>query len=128
MKIWLDDIREAPPGWTRTYTVSQTIQLLRTGQVSELSLDYDLPETDPGHTGDEVLEWLKIRLAQGKLPAPVIHVHSINPYGSGKMAYLIGRMERHHGWQPMRVQRALPGMRPDGRRIRLADHLYARIR
>ena len=103
MRVWLDDIRNAPGGWTRTYTVAQTLELLRTGQVCEISLDYDLPETDPGHTGDEVLVWLRNALIRRRIAAPVIHVHSINPYGAGKMAYMIGRMERRHGWQPMGV-------------------------
>ena len=42
MKVYLDDVRQAPEGWVRTYTVAETIELLKTGEVVELSLDHDL--------------------------------------------------------------------------------------
>lgn len=42
MKVYLDDVRVTPPGWVRTYTVEQTISILKTGNVTYLSLDHDL--------------------------------------------------------------------------------------
>jgi hypothetical protein len=57
MKVYLDDIRPTPDGWTRTYTVEQTIELLKTGQVEELSLDNDLGSGQP--EGFEVMKWLE---------------------------------------------------------------------
>jgi hypothetical protein len=38
VKVWLDDLREAPPGWVRATTPEQAIELLRTGQVTETRL------------------------------------------------------------------------------------------
>ncbi len=42
IKVYLDDERQTPKGWTRTYSVNQTITLLKTGLVTHLSLDHDL--------------------------------------------------------------------------------------
>ena len=42
MKVYLDDVRQAPEGWVRTYTVAETIELLKTGEVVELSLDHEI--------------------------------------------------------------------------------------
>ena len=42
MKIFLDDIREAPAGWRRVYRPDEAIALLAQGGVTVLSLDHDL--------------------------------------------------------------------------------------
>jgi len=39
MKVYLDDERNTPEGWVRTYTVEETIEHLKTRAVAELSLD-----------------------------------------------------------------------------------------
>lgn len=101
MKVWLDDLRAAPAGWYRTLSVRQTIDTLRTGQVRELSLDFDLDGSDPGHKGDEVLDWLKHALRRREIPAPVIHLHTANPYGAALMTWKLQRLEARYGMQPM---------------------------
>ena len=42
MKVWLDDERVPEDGWVWTHTSEETINLLRTGEVTELSLDFNL--------------------------------------------------------------------------------------
>ena len=42
LKVFLDDERITPDGWVRAYWPEDVIELLITGQVSELSLDHDL--------------------------------------------------------------------------------------
>ena len=42
IKVYLDDERDTPAGWIRTYNVEQTIALLSTRCVQEISLDHDL--------------------------------------------------------------------------------------
>ena len=42
MKVWLDDERGAPEGWMRVRWPDEAIALLKTGQVTHLSLDHDL--------------------------------------------------------------------------------------
>ena len=60
MKVFLDDKIKEPVGWVRTYTVEKTIEALKTGTVTHLSLDNDLGEgLKEGH---KVLEWLEEKL------------------------------------------------------------------
>ena len=110
VKIWLDDTRAAPSGWTLTKTVADTTRALSTGRVQELSLDYDLDATDPGHKGIEVLTWLERALSIG-LPAPVIHLHTANPWGAAAMTWKIRRLEEHMGQQP--ISRRARNIAPD---------------
>ncbi len=58
MKVFLDDIRKAPFGWEKTSSAEKTIELLKTGKVTELSLDYDLSATSLDN-GYDVLIWLE---------------------------------------------------------------------
>ena len=59
MKVWLDDVREAPEGWIHIRTPEEAIDLLRSGAVEEISLDHDLGIfTEEGEaTGYDVLLW-----------------------------------------------------------------------
>lgn len=55
IRLWLDDRRPAPEGWTLVSTVEEAKVLLRTGMVTHASLDYDL---GPGQlTGLDLVEW-----------------------------------------------------------------------
>ncbi len=47
VKIWLDDARTAPLGWTRTQDIEEVKKLLRVGEVEELALDNDLGRYPP---------------------------------------------------------------------------------
>lgn len=90
MKVFLDDCRETPPGWVRTYTAPQTIALLETGLVDELSLDHDLGELDG--TGYDVCLWLEEAVYGGFVPPKKIYIHSANPVGRAKMKVAIERV------------------------------------
>lgn len=59
MKVFLDDWRTVPPGWTHADTVAKCVALLATGQVAEVSLDWDLEWTDPDHSGMDVVRFLE---------------------------------------------------------------------
>lgn len=48
MKVYLDDERAAPDGWTRVYWPEEAIELLKTGAVHEISLDHDLGDDEHG--------------------------------------------------------------------------------
>jgi hypothetical protein len=39
MRVWLDDMREAPEGWTRCLRPDEVIELIESGEVEEISLD-----------------------------------------------------------------------------------------
>ncbi len=105
MKVWLDDVREAPEGWIHVRTPEEAIDLLRSGEVEELSLDHDLglatPEAE--RTGYDVLLWLEEQVATGiwKNAVPVISIHSANPVGWRRMEQAIQSIRR--------LSEAMPG-------------------
>ena len=55
MKLFLDDMRPAPAGWTLVTTVAEAKAFLKTGDVEEASLDRDLYEWCPSADGAKVL-------------------------------------------------------------------------
>lgn len=78
MKIYLDDLRPAPPGWTLVAWPDEVISLLRSGKVTDLSLDHDLGDDQRG-TGYDVLLWIEEAVAIDGFIPPKITVHSANP-------------------------------------------------
>jgi|SRR5579885_590181 hypothetical protein len=77
MKIYMDDERNTPDGWERTYTVEQTIDKLQSRQVTHLSLDNDLGEGN--QEGYKVLDWLEETVYFDRsFPMPEISIHSAN--------------------------------------------------
>ena len=77
LRVFLDDERKTPEGWTRTFNVLQTIEMLKTRNVSELSLDNDLGSDD--EEGYDVLTWLEEQIAEDvSFPLPLIHLHTAN--------------------------------------------------
>jgi hypothetical protein len=98
VRVWLDDVREAPDGWVHVKTPEEAIELLRSGEVTEISLDHDLglatPESE--RTGYDVLAWLEEAVATGALNhrVPIIHVHSANPVGWQRMEQAIKSIRR----------------------------------
>lgn len=101
MRVWLDDQREAPADWVRVKTPEETIELLRAGEVAELSLDHDLglDTEDTERTGYDVLLWLERQVAEERwrFPLPSIRVHSANPVGRARMERAIASIERLRG-------------------------------
>lgn len=85
MKVYLDDVRETPEGWTRAYWASDTIELLKNNDVTELSLDHDLGD-DTISTGYDVLLWIEEQVWNNKYKPPIsIKVHSANPPAKRRM-------------------------------------------
>lgn len=91
MKVYLDDVRETPNGWHRTYTAEETIDVLKTGQVTHLSLDHDLT---PAHyngaldsqTGYAVCLWLENEVMENPdFKMPEVTLHTMNPVGRKHM-------------------------------------------
>ncbi len=93
MKVYLDDVREAPEGWIRTWLVRDTIQLLRSGLVTHLSLDHDLGDEDVMGTGYDVLTWLEEQVMLHGFIPPEITVHSANAGARPKMEQAIKAIE-----------------------------------
>jgi len=104
LRIYLDDLREAPEGWERTHSAAETIFLLEhaTEPVVELSLDHDLGICrscrEEGFTlaalygcehvgnGNDVLVWVEEQVfTDPDYIPPRITVHSGNPVARQKM-------------------------------------------
>lgn len=84
MRIWLDDERPAPEGWTLCRWPAEVIDLLERGGVVELSLDHDLGDDARG-TGYDVLLWLEEAVALRGFRPPTLHVHTANPAARDRM-------------------------------------------
>ena len=86
MKVYLDDERNTPEGWVRTFTPQETIEILKTKEVVSLSLDHDLGDDVKIGTGYDVLLWLEEQqFMDPTFPIPNIVVHSANPAGALRM-------------------------------------------
>lgn len=96
MKIYLDDERNAPAGWIQAKWPDEVIELLKTGKVTELSLDHDLGDDKRG-TGYEVLLWLEEQVVCNHFSPPVIHVHTANPAARVRMEEAIRSIRNRTG-------------------------------
>jgi hypothetical protein len=79
INIYLDDERETPQGYYRTYSVEETIELIKSnnGKIYCLSLDNDLGVGI--REGREVLNWIEEQAFNNTLlPIPFIIIHSQN--------------------------------------------------
>lgn len=94
MKVYLDDERETPPGWVRVYWPDEAIVLLKTGKVSELSLDHDLGDDQKG-TGYDVVLWIEEAVITKAFNPPKIYVHSANSSAREKMESGIASIKKH---------------------------------
>ena len=105
MKLYVDDVRPAPQGWTLATTIAAAQEILASGAVEEVSLDHDLgacaachasgadigdmqtddttfmfwcPHAEDGLT---LVLWMK---ANQCVPS-VVTIHSRNPRGRQRM-------------------------------------------
>lgn len=101
MKIWLDDLRQAPSGWQRTYNARTTIFFLETEDVTEISLDHDLGNPEVVGTGYDVALFIYKRAFEGKKVPSVCRIHSQNPVGAKQMQ---SALERINDFFPLTVK------------------------
>lgn len=89
MRVWLDDIRdpslfvEDKRIWVKTY--QEAINLLKTGEVTHISLDHDLGVGRKG-SGYDVVVWME---EHGTWPKDGVTVHTANPVGARRMIQAI---------------------------------------
>ena len=92
MKIWLDDIRQAPQGYIHTKSVNQTKEVIlkaeQDGVVIELlDLDHDLG--DYAHDGGDAIKIMDWLVERNTLYS--IQIHTANPVGRANMLRMIER-------------------------------------
>ena len=91
MRLYLDDLRPTPEGFThRAYTAKQAIEFLKTGEVEFISFDHDLGTKGCGY---DVAKWIEHQAAYYHRKPPAYDVHSKNPVGSMN---IIWAMENAH--------------------------------
>ena len=98
MKIYLDDARKAPMGWTRTYTVDDTLHLLYScGRlITDISLDHDLGSCT--ETGYDVLLWIEEQVhTNPNYKCPNILIHTSNPSARRKMELAVNSIKKFIG-------------------------------
>ena len=96
MKLYLDDERVTPEGWTRAYTPEQAIAYLDTGLVDTISLDHDLglePEERNGYMVASYLEEKAYTDPDYKIPETLL-VHSANPAGVANIQKAFASIKR----------------------------------
>ena len=69
------------------------IELLKTGQVTDLSLDHDLGDDERG-SGYDVVLWIEEAVATGSFVPPRMVVHSANAPARAKMEAGLERIRR----------------------------------
>lgn len=85
MKIWLDDVRLPPEGWTWFKIAGDAIYALQTEKVEEISLDHDLGPLSTCGSGYEVAVCIEQLAHEGKLPRLTWHLHTQNVVGRRNM-------------------------------------------
>lgn len=93
MRVYLDDIRIPPSDWVWVKWPKDAIKLLKTGRVTELSLDHDLGD-DNKDTGYDVLLWMEEQVATTSFIPPKIIIHTANISARRKMEAAVKNIER----------------------------------
>lgn len=87
--MWLDDVRPAPTGWTHVRSVNEAVDLLRSAEVIEASLDHDLGDyAHDGGDGYRVTDWMA---EHDRWPVGGVRCHSANPVGRARIEATIAR-------------------------------------
>ena len=94
MKLYLDDIRDAPDkSWLVCRTAPEAIKQLQKGNVAVISLDHDLGSGQP--TGYDVIKWIEKEVFTNKFTPPaIITVHSMNNVRKDNIKAAIKRIQK----------------------------------
>ena len=100
IKVWLDDERPAPPGWTHVITPGDAITLLKKGNVEEISLDNDLglDAYVPPNQGKHVANWIEQGAIEGTLAPIKVKIHTQNPIAKEQMKAAL--RNAYKAWHP----------------------------
>jgi hypothetical protein len=91
MRLYIDDLRKCPEGWTLARTITEAIRLLASGYVTEVSCDHDIiacPKVCCSQRmGEETYQPVAYYLAcmPKELRPTIINFHTANPAGAMRM-------------------------------------------
>jgi len=92
MKVYLDDERLCPYGWSKVETATDAIFLLKHYDVYEISLDHDLGMDN--ETGYDVLLWIEEQVFLNCYKPPKIYIHTANPSARIKMENAVKNIKK----------------------------------
>ena len=97
MKLWLDDIRPCPDGYTHARSVNEAIRLIEEHGYTHASLDHDLGRfNEDGGEGYDLVVWMA---QHDSWPTEGIRIHSANVVGLRRMLGVIDRYGPYaEGW------------------------------
>lgn len=91
IKLWVDDVRQAPEGYTWVRSVNEAIAAIKNNEIEVIDIDHDAGNfAFDGGDYIKLLDWLE----EEGLSYP-IHIHSMNPIGRANMQRII----RHNNWK-----------------------------
>lgn len=94
VRLYLDDERALPHGWTAAKTAQEAIEILKKENVSEVSLDHDLGPPEAGN-GYQVLCWIEEKVhTDPKYKLPKVYIHTANPSAKIKMLQTLHSIEQ----------------------------------
>ena len=87
IKIWLDDVRPMPNGFTHhCKTAQEAIDLLKTNNVIHISFDHDLGDVDE-LSGYTVACYIEFAAYEKRIHPLTWEIHSANPIGRQRIQY-----------------------------------------
>jgi len=92
LKIYLDDSRPCPQGWTLVMSAELAIDMFKQGAVDTISLDHDLGLNKK--TGYDVVKWIEKEVATKGFVPPKMVVHTQNPVGRDNILAAIKNIQR----------------------------------
>ena len=93
MKLWVDDLRPKPIDYdTTAATVDDAINILRTGEVTDISLDHDLGE---GGEAYAIARWIEQAAYNKEIPRLKWAIHTDNPVGRKNMEMALRNADKY---------------------------------
>lgn len=103
VRIWIDDVRPAPPGYKWIKSTNEAIRYLQECQwydryVVDVSLIIDIDHDAGDYAADggdyiKILDWM-----ESERLGATFHIHSMNPVGVANMRNIIQK----NGWREVR--------------------------
>lgn len=106
IRLWLDDIRPMPDGYTvHARTAAEAIELLKGGNVTLISFDHDLGDVPVAQadgyapseaTGYTVAMWIEAQAFENPdFVVPAYTIHSANPIGAKNIHICMEMAQRY---------------------------------
>lgn len=91
MKLWLDDVREAPEGYVWLKSVNEAIAFVEANKEKIELIDTDHDAGDFADQGGDYIRFLDYLAVIRKGETFAVRIHSMNPVGRDNMRRIISR-------------------------------------